>query len=130
MAEDKFKQAVTKNMDTIQKYLNIIGNIFLLIVVSVLLIFSAYSSWKDQQAFSMGEKSFAMAQIKVDSNHVKTYNFSENSYGVDASASKFRNGDVVKIYFLKSKPYMVAENPYVYQSVSDIFLPIIWAVII
>ncbi len=116
-------------MATIQKYLKIIANIFL-VMISILLIISSYSSWKEQREFSRGEKRMAIAKIKVDSHHVKTYNFSENPYGVDAYQSKFRNGDAVKIYFLKHKPYVVSENPYIVHSAPEIIAPIIWSVIL
>ena len=113
-------------MEIIKKYLKILANIFLAAII-ILLIVSSSSSWQDQREFSRGEKNTAIAKIKVDRNNVKTYNFSENSYGVDASKSKFKNNDTVKVYFLKKKPYIVSENPYIYHSTTEIIIPIIWS---
>ena len=81
-------------MEIIKKYLKILANIFLAAII-ILLIVSSSSSWQDQREFSRGEKNTAIAKIKVDRNNVKTYNFSKNSYGVDASKSKFKNNDTV-----------------------------------
>lgn len=111
-------------MEIIKKYLKILANIFLAAII-ILLIVSSSSSWQDQREFSRGEKNTAIAKIEVDRNNVKTYNFSENSYGVDASKSKFKNNDTVKVYFLKKKPYIVSENPYIYHSTTEIIIPII-----
>lgn len=95
--------------------------------VTVLMPVISYTSWKQQQEFSNGEKVKTEALIKVDDG-VKTYNYKENDYGVDASKSSFEAGDIVPVYFLKNKPYIVAENPYVYQSKADIFMPLFWFV--
>lgn len=114
-----------KGVSYLKKFIFILG-IFFLSMVTISMPVISYSSWKDQQNFSKGDKGKAEALIKVDEHNVKTYNFKENEYGVDASKSSWKKGDKVTIYFLKSKPYIVAENPYVYNSKFDILSPLIW----
>lgn len=97
--------------------------------VTVLMPVISYTSWKQQQEFSNGDKIKTKALIKVEDG-VKTYNYKENDYGVDASKSSFEAGDTVTVYLLKNKPYIVAENPYVYQSKVEIFMPLFWFVLL
>lgn len=97
--------------------------------VTVLMPVISYTSWKQQQEFSNGDKLKTKALIKVEDG-VKTYNYKENDYGVDASKSSFEAGDTVTVYLLKNKPYIVAENPYVYQSKVEIFMPLFWFVLL
>ncbi|EOT46480.1 MULTISPECIES: hypothetical protein [Enterococcus] len=97
--------------------------------VTVLMPVISYTSWKQQQEFSNGDKLKTKALIKVEDG-VKTYNYKENDYGVDASKSSFEAGDIVTVYLLKNKPYIVAENPYVYQSKVEIFMPLFWFVLL
>lgn len=61
-------------------------SIFFLGSIAVLMPVVSYTSWKQQQEFSNGEKVKTEALIKVDDG-VKTYNYKENNYGVDASKS-------------------------------------------
>ncbi|MGX7197921.1 hypothetical protein [Enterococcus olivae] len=112
-----------------RKILFILGMIFLG-GVTILMPISSYSFWQDQQMFLHGEKGQTEALIKVDEHKIKTYNFKENDYGVDASKSSWREGDKVTIYFLRSKPYMVSENPYVYHTTAEIFMPLVWCVFV
>lgn len=97
--------------------------------VTVLMPVISYTSWKQQREFSNGDKIKTKALIKVEDG-VKTYNYKENDYGVDASKSSFEAGDIVTVYLLKNKPYIVAENPYVYQSKVEIFMPLFWFVLL
>ena len=97
--------------------------------VTVLMPVISYTSWKQQQEFSNGDKLKTKALIKVEDG-VKTYNYKENDYGVDASKSSFEAGDTVTVYLLKNKQYIVAENPYVYQSKVEIFMPLFWFVLL
>lgn len=98
-------------------------------ITMAMMLFASYGSWKDQQMFSKGEKEKTVATIKVDENKVKTYNYQGNDYGVDASKSAWKNGDKVTVYFLKDQPYIVSENPYIYNSKTDILFPLIWFLI-
>ena len=112
-----------------KKILFIFGLIFLSFITLLMPIIS-YTSWKEQQNFLTGDKGKAKALIKIDAYNVKTYNYKENDYGVDASKSSWREGDVVTVYFLKDRPYIVAENPYVYNSKLDILAPLIWFILL
>lgn len=112
-----------------KKILFIFGLIFLSFITLLMPIIS-YASWKEQQNFLTGDKGKAKALIKIDAYNVKTYNYKENDYGVDASKSSWREGDVVTVYFLKDRPYIVAENPYVYNSKLDILAPLIWFILL
>ncbi|MGM0122823.1 hypothetical protein IGI37_000189 [Enterococcus sp. AZ194] len=84
----------------------------LLIFVAILLFIAAFSEWQDQRAFVTGEKKKRWQRL----GWMKTYRFAENSYPVVAKDSSWKDGDEIPIFFLKSRPYMVAENPYVYHS--------------
>lgn len=66
------------------------------------------------------------ATIQVDDHGVKTYHYEGIDYGIDASKSSFRDGNHITVYFLKDKPYIVAENPYVYHSKLEIIAPLLW----
>lgn len=108
-----------------RKILFILGAVFL-VGITILMPIISYTSWKDQQIFLKGDKGKTEAVIKVDEHNVKTYNYEENNYGVDASKSSWEDGDTVTVYFLKNRPDIVAENPYVYNSKTEIIAPLIW----
>lgn len=110
------------------KIFNAIFYVFIIFAM-VMMLFVSYTSWKNQKLFSEGDKETTIATIKIDENKVKTYNYKENDYGVDASKSLRNSGDKVTVYFLKDKPDIVAENPYVYNSQMDILFPLIWFLI-
>ncbi|MGM0123281.1 hypothetical protein IGI37_000647 [Enterococcus sp. AZ194] len=93
-------------------------------VIVLLMVVMVHGFWGDQQTFSTSEKEKTTATIQVDEHKVKTYNFPENDYGVEASKSAWRDGDEVTIYYLKDQPDVVAENPYTYHSKSEIFSPL------
>ncbi|MGX7026001.1 hypothetical protein [Vagococcus hydrophili] len=112
-----------------KKVIRIVCIIFLGFITIMMPIIS-YDSWKEQQAFSKGDKGKTEAIIKVDEHKVKTYNYKENGYGVDAEKSAWRDGDKVTVYYLKDKPDMVAENPYVYHTKREIFAPLMWFILL
>lgn len=112
-----------------KKTFKIIAYIFVGII-TLMMPFISYSNWKDQKAFIEGDKQETIATIKVDEQNVKTYNFKENDYGVEASKSTWQAGDQVTIYFLKNQPYIVSENPYIYKTTTEIIMPLIWLIII
>lgn len=99
-------------------------------VITILMPVISFNFWKDQQYFSKGDKEKTEAIIKVDKHKVKTYNYKENNYGVDAEKSAWQDGDKVTIYYLKNRPEMVAENPYSYHSSLEIFFPLIWFILL
>lgn len=111
-----------------KKILFILGAVFL-VGITILMPVISYTSWKDQQDFSRGDKGRTEAVIKVDEHKVKTYNYKENHYGVDASKSSWKDGDKVTVYFLENRPEIVSENPYVYNSKIEIIAPLIWLVL-
>ncbi|MHC5228209.1 hypothetical protein ACYSNW_08025 [Enterococcus sp. LJL99] len=110
------------------KIFNAIFYVFIIFAM-IMMLFVSYTSWKNQKLFSEGDKETTIATIKIDENKVKTYNYKENDYGVDASKSLRNSGDKVTVYFLKDKPDIVSENPYVYNSQMDILFPLIWFLI-
>ncbi len=112
-----------------KKILKIVAYLFIIFIIAMLLL-ASYSSFKDQQLFSKGDKEKTVATIQIDEHNVKTYNYQGIEYGVDASKSKWKDGDKVTVYYLKDTPYIVAENPYIYHSKTEILVPLIWVLIL
>lgn len=82
----------------------------LLILFAIVMPIVTYSNWHNQQMFRTGEKKETTAIVRIDENKVKTYDYPENDYGVDARDSKAKDGESVTLYYLKNQPDMVSEK--------------------
>lgn len=96
-------------MAKLDKWLKNISFI-LLILFAIVMPLVTYSNWHNQQMFKTGEKKETTAIVRIDENKVKTYDYPENDYGVDARDSKAKDGESVTLYYLKNQPDMVSEK--------------------
>ena len=88
----------------VQRFLSI-----MFILLGLLFFYIAYSTWEMQQEFIKSEKVQTVAVVAVDEQGGKTLNFSGNSYGV-AIDDPHLDGERVKIYYQKNKPYRVSTS--------------------